>query len=228
MDKLSFWFISEKENSEHKERVKAIRKKLINFKTKSFSFTIPLNVKTSYLNHIKLLKKALANNLDYVCIVESDVEISENFFKRELMLSLNSILQKKKDWDIIGLCTDTIIWDEIYLETEYHQLYKVKNFNSKAYIISKSGYLKILKDYIRERLNSCFSAFFSERKNNLFDKYSIFIYNPILFYPLEKVNSNLSTFVQNLKFRRKNNVLFYFTILSIVFTLFVLIVKIEN
>jgi len=222
MDKLSFWFISEKNNLEHKQRLNKLRTKF-KYAIKSFSFTIPLNVKTSYLNHIKLLKKAASNDLEYVCIVENDIEISETNFKGEYLISLNNILQKKKDWDIISLCSDTIIWDEVYLETEYLQLYKVKNFNPKAYIISKRGYIKILKDYTRERLNCSFYDFFSKRRNKLYDKYSIYIYNPILFYPLEQGENKFNNFIQTLKFQRKNNVLIYFTLLSIIFTFFVLI-----
>jgi GR25 family glycosyltransferase involved in LPS biosynthesis len=139
-------------------------------------------------SHIFLYREALKNDLDYVIVVEDNICISPKYNINDYE-QLNRIIDKKK-WDIIILGGFITPLSEC-VPTEYSKLFKSENVHgTSAYIISKKGYKKALKDYDLKNLNKPIDIYLSSLNQ--------YIYNPLIFHH-RIIPSTINSYLDNIR-----------------------------
>jgi glycosyl transferase family 25 len=99
-----------------------------------------------YLSHIKLWKKLLDSDQDYFLILEDDAcPVYEENIINDINIYLNTVIDADKNWDIIYLGYNK---NFINKDIKINGIYSIKSiiFTTHAYIISKKGALKLLKN----------------------------------------------------------------------------------
>jgi len=231
-----FWVITLDESEERSKYVRDLLE-TNNFKYSLFKFSrhkIPW--KGCLNSHIFLYREALNNNLDYVIVVEDNICISPKYDISKYY-QLENIVKNKKDWDVI-IFGGFIMPLSICTPTEYKQLFKTKDKygnGTSAYIISKKGYIKALKDYDEQKINIPIDVYLAT-----LDQY---IYNPFLFHHRiipSTVNSYLDiprkfwfkplvyNCVEFLYFNGKLRLCLYIFSLFLLFLIVIVIVKIRS
>jgi glycosyl transferase family 25 len=108
------------------------------------------------LSHINLYIKLLYNNLDYLCILEDDVEFVDNF-----SILLNTLVEKlPENWDLCYLGCHLAGEAKVYLQSRRNSENLVERWSTEkslqlspggtfGYLVSKSGAEKLL-DFIEQ------------------------------------------------------------------------------
>jgi len=88
-------------------------------------------IKGCAISHLKVLKYFLKTNLDYILVLEDDASIVDNITKKNISNTIKDIVSKHKNFDVIRL---------------YHTKILFGNYSNLAYLVSRKGAKKILKN----------------------------------------------------------------------------------
>jgi hypothetical protein len=94
-------------------------------------------------SHVKVLKKALSLNLDYVLIFEDDAIVTSDFSTDLLTQILSSLILLPHDWDLVGLGGVSACWASAPRRVA-NKFYQGPFFELHSYIASKKFMQSVL------------------------------------------------------------------------------------
>jgi GR25 family glycosyltransferase involved in LPS biosynthesis len=147
----------------------------MNFKYRLFKFRKnKFPEKGCIESHIALYKEARKLDLDFITIVEDNICLSPNF-NIDNYVQLDKIIKNKTNWDTICIGGFVAPSSRIIKQTEYNRLYKSNNCHgTSAYIISRKGYNRAIKDFDSKKINKPIDVYLSSLNQ--------YIYKPLIFY----------------------------------------------
>ena len=161
------------------------------------------------LSHLKAIKKAYDDNCDYCIILEDDVNFDFFKYKKTKILDLFSKMQNYGCECLILGCTTSKGVFNVLCRNKMLQVYNtnvtqhIKYYTSPiggtyAYILNRTGIIKILETYKKNK-------YISNAEEILYKPVNTFVTTPYFSHPIvEIVNDDNKSFISN-SIRRHNN-----------------------